>query len=262
MTKMHSIEDLVEEIFCLNFEMKLFSQYINYGILERWVPGYTDKITEECHVTRYDFVKNYVKGKSVLDIACGTGKGSLILTEAGAANVLGADIDNEAVRYATHRHKHSNLNYCVADATNYLSRELYDVIVSFETIEHLEDVDGFLRNINLNLNQGGLFFVSTPISSKNYRYRSYNIYHKQEWGVYKFQEIVSEFLTVEKSYLQLFPEQSVSKLSYYWNKIYNRKNQPAITSSIYELHEIVQKGKIAKLGKSIKGYQLLQCRKK
>ena len=259
---MTQTEELFEEVFCLNFEMKLFSQYVNYGILERWVPGYTDKITEQCHIIRYDFVKNYVKAKSVLDIACGTGKGSLILAEAGAANVLGADIDSEAVRYATHRHKYNNLNYTVVDATSYLSEKPYDIIVSFETIEHLDDVDSFLKNINLNLSKDGLFFVSTPISSKSLDTNPYNVYHKQEWGVYKFQEIVSGFLTVEKSYLQLFPEHSVSKLSYYWNKIYKGRNQSVLTSSIYELDKIKEEGKIAKLGKSIKGYQILQCRKK
>jgi 2-polyprenyl-3-methyl-5-hydroxy-6-metoxy-1,4-benzoquinol methylase len=259
---MTETEELFEEVFCLNFEMKLFSQYINYGILERWIPGYTDKLTEECHVTRYDFVKDYVKEKSVLDIACGTGKGSLILALAGAAKVLGADIDNEAVRYATHRHKSINLEYCVADATKYLSEQPYDVIVSFETIEHLDDVDSFLNNINVNLSQNGLFFVSTPISSMDIDTNPYNVYHKQEWGVYKFQEVVSKYLTVEKSYLQLFPEQSTSKLSYYLNRIYKRGNQAGNTTSIYELNKIVEEGKIAKLGKSIKGYQILLCRKK
>lgn len=257
-----SLEDLTEEVFCLNFETKLFAQYVNYGILERWIPGFSDKITEECHVTRYDFVKKHIAGKSVLDIACGTGKGSSMMAEAGAAKVLGADIDPDAVRYAKHRHKQPNLSYAVADATTFVSDEKFDVIVSFETIEHLNDVESFLKNINANLKPGGMFFVSTPLASKDIDTKPHNIYHVQEWGLHKFQEVVAEFLVVEKSFLQLFPERPTGRLAIYADRFLNRKAKPAYVTSIYETGEVEKSGTISKLGKSVSGYQILQCVKK
>ena len=259
---MDVVNDLVEEVFCLNFETKLFAQYVNYGVLERWIPGFSDRITEECHVIRYDFVKKYVGSKSVLDIACGTGKGSSMMAEAGAAKVLGADIDPDAVRYARHRYKQSNLSYTVADATQFVSDQKFDVIVSFETIEHLNDVASFLKNINANLKPGGVFLVSTPLSSKDIDTQPHNIYHVQEWGFRKFQEVVAEFLVVEKSFLQLFPEQPTGRLTIYIDRLLNRQAKPAYTTKIYEADEVEKAGKLLKLGKSVKGYQILQCVKK
>lgn len=259
---MNDLENVIEELFCVNYETKLFAQYVSYGKLERWIPGFSDNITEECHITRYEFVADFVKDKSVLDIACGTGKGSFMIAEAGAARVTGVDIDEEAVRYAEHRSSHAKLSFHVGDAIKYSYQDLYDVVVSFETIEHLDNVSGFLENMNNLLKEDGVFFVSTPISAQPVDTKPKNKYHIQEWGFDKFQEVVSEFLIVEESFLQLFPKSPYKKLHRYWNRIFGPNNGQDYISTIYKTSEINKKKDIPKLGKLIKGYQILKCRKK
>lgn len=258
---MNSIENIVDELFCLNFETKLFAQYVSYGKLERWIPGFSDPHTEESHITRYNFIADYVKNKVVLDIACGTGKGSLMIAQAGAAKVTGVDIDDDAVRYAQHRFPHPHLSFSVGNALDFKGDDQYDVIVSFETIEHLPDVSAFLRNVNSLLKEDGVFFVSTPISAIPLDLKPRNTYHVQEWGLKKFQEVVSEFITVDKSYLQLFPERSITRFAIYRDRLLQKSKLPYV-STISTLNEVEKLGRIAKLGKSILGYQILQCSKK
>ena len=66
---------------------------------ERLVPDDSAKqhIIYDEHLIRYELAKEFVKDKTVLDIACGSGYGTKILAEAGAREVEGIDISEEAI---------------------------------------------------------------------------------------------------------------------------------------------------------------------
>ena len=70
---------------------------------ERVVEGLTPRRIWLDHIERYKFSNQYVDGKIVLDISCGTGYGSKILYEAGAYKVIGIDISNEAINFAQNK---------------------------------------------------------------------------------------------------------------------------------------------------------------
>ncbi|MBC8077028.1 MAG: class I SAM-dependent methyltransferase, partial [Chloroflexales bacterium] len=53
------------------------------------------------HYARYLFASSVAAGRRALDVACGTGFGSHLLAESGATHVLGADLAQDAVDYAT-----------------------------------------------------------------------------------------------------------------------------------------------------------------
>ena len=55
------------------------------------------------HIHRYKFALNYVKSKKILDIACGEGYGSNILSSE-AEKVLGIDISSESINYAKNKY--------------------------------------------------------------------------------------------------------------------------------------------------------------
>lgn len=114
------------------------------------------------HVNRYRFCEQIVIGKYVLDAACGIGYGSKMLAEAGAAQVDGIDISAEAIATAKRHYAHSNIQFAVCDILALSSNEKYDVIVSFETIEHLSDLNKYLKVMHQALKPAGRFFVSTP----------------------------------------------------------------------------------------------------
>ena len=128
---------------------------------EQFIPGQTSKRVTEDHTERYKFAAQFVKDKDVLDIACGVGYGSDMLKKAGAKNVDGVDISEEAIKYAKSNYSVDGINFIVSDAVKYIPNKKYDVIVSFTTIEQVLDFKGFLGNLYNLLNPGGTLIIST-----------------------------------------------------------------------------------------------------
>ena len=106
---------------------------------ERFLPGCTGEIAYE-HWHRYAFARQFVKDKRVLDAACGEGYGSAVLGTV-AASVVGVDIDKDAVAEAGRRYGRPPEVSFVEESCTALSLPdaSFDVVVSFETIEHVPD---------------------------------------------------------------------------------------------------------------------------
>ena len=127
---------------------------------ERMVPEAADAHTYWEHLYRYKFAIGFVKGKRVLDIACGEGYGSSALTRAGASSLVGVDVSAEACEHARLKY---GVDARVGDAQNIpLADDSVDVVVSFETIEHVPDPPRFLDECARVLAPGGTLIVSTP----------------------------------------------------------------------------------------------------
>nr|WP_246596224.1 MULTISPECIES: class I SAM-dependent methyltransferase [Bacillaceae] len=119
------------------------------------------------HIARYYFAQPYITGR-VLDIACGSGYGTKMLAKTckkKISEIIGVDIAEEAIHYAQKKYYHPLLTFKVGDVTNAnLRNELntFDTIVSFETIEHVEDDKFFMEQMMSLLNPGGTLILSTP----------------------------------------------------------------------------------------------------
>ena len=111
------------------------------------------------HLERYAFAAKYARGRRVLDIACGTGYGSAHLREAGAARVIGVDISPAAVEEAKRAY---GPDYRLGSILDFDDGVPFDLIVSFETIEHVEDYRGALANLRRLLVPAGTLVLSTP----------------------------------------------------------------------------------------------------
>ena len=94
----------------------------------------------------------------------GSGYGSRILADAPrVTSVLGVDISEEAVRYATRRYSGPGTRFTPANAMQFSDRELFDTIVSLETIEHLDaDPRDFVRHLRSLLQREGVLIASAP----------------------------------------------------------------------------------------------------
>ncbi len=113
------------------------------------------------HTARYIFSLPYIKEKKVLDIACGTGYGLGIL-KSQARYVGGVDIDIESARQAL-TECDEKAGVLLGDAANLpFQDESYDVVVSFETLEHIHERTKFLSEIKRILKPAGLLILSTP----------------------------------------------------------------------------------------------------
>jgi len=129
---------------------------------EFFVPGRCGRWTEELHRARYKFARDYVVGKDVLDIACGLGYGSAALASAGARSVVGVDIRADNVSHAEQEYGSDKVRFNQGDITTYGEDESFDVVVCFETIEHISSYNAAIRNCKRILRKGGLLLVSSP----------------------------------------------------------------------------------------------------
>jgi ubiquinone/menaquinone biosynthesis C-methylase UbiE len=119
---------------------------------------------EQEHLARYEYARQFVSGLDILDVACGTGYGSQMLAEAGAQSVLGIDISRETVDFARAHYASKKTRFELGDAQNLyeVRNQTVDVVVSFETVEHVPNADAFLAEVSRVLKPGGTFIVSTP----------------------------------------------------------------------------------------------------
>ncbi|MFD4836101.1 class I SAM-dependent methyltransferase [Achromobacter sp. NPDC058515] len=124
-----------------------------------------DGLEAAIHIARYSFAKELCAGKRVLDAACGEGYGSRLLANWGASEVVGVDISAEAIASAQQHFSSENVKFIQNDAETlprHFEPHSFDLIVSFETIEHVQDPELFLRNIRDLLKPGGVVAISCP----------------------------------------------------------------------------------------------------
>jgi 2-polyprenyl-3-methyl-5-hydroxy-6-metoxy-1,4-benzoquinol methylase len=166
---------------------------------ERMVPEAADEGTFWEHVHRYKFATRFVANKDVLDIACGEGYGTRALLDAGARSVVGVDISDEVCRHATAKYgvrtvMSSAAHTPFADAS-------FDVIVSFETIEHLDEPASFVDECARLLRTGGTLIISTP-NAAVYSEEVKNSFHHREMTEREFVSLLSRRFQSVRIYSQ------------------------------------------------------------
>ena len=129
---------------------------------ERFIPELmSGELIDAEHQTRYRFSLPHVRGCRVLDAGCGVGWGSALLVQAEASEVIGVDLDPEAVEDA--RRRVPAATFVVGDLLDLpFEDDSFDVVVCFEAIEHTGDTERTLDQLSRVLRPNGLLFVSSP----------------------------------------------------------------------------------------------------
>ena len=128
---------------------------------ERFTPESRGAIWYE-HWHRYCAVAGLARGRRVLDAACGEGYGSALLAR-DATSVIGVDVGAEAIAHARSRYSLPNLTYVRASvAALPLPPACVDLVVSFETIEHLAEQREMLAEFRRVLAPDGALVLSSP----------------------------------------------------------------------------------------------------
>lgn len=145
------------------------------------------------HLHRYALAMDFVEGKTVLDIACGEGYGSFLLSKK-AKRVIGVDIAGRVIEKASRKYKEKNLKFIQGSVSDIpLDSGNFDVVVSFETIEHTHEHDAMLDEIRRVLKENGLLIISTPnkrLYSEKDQY--VNPFHVKELYEQEFIELISK----------------------------------------------------------------------
>jgi ubiquinone/menaquinone biosynthesis C-methylase UbiE len=159
---------------------------------ERIDPDTTEPGILALHLKRYDFALPFCTGADVLDAACGAGYGAAHLAKAARA-VVGVDLDDETVRHAERRYALSNVTFRAGDVSRLDDPdESYDVVCSFETIEHVDDAEQTLSEFSRVLRSNGVLLISTPNAASTTSAPS-NPHHHTEWTYSDFRRMLGRF---------------------------------------------------------------------
>ena len=101
-------------------------------------------------------------GINILDIGCGGGLLSEPMSRMGA-DVTGIDASDKNIQIAKLHSKKNKLkiNYLCSSPEKLKTKEKFDVILNMEIVEHVEDIDFFLKSCSKLLKKNGLMFVAT-----------------------------------------------------------------------------------------------------
>ena len=170
---------------------------------ERYLPSEEGQIRLE-HYHRYALVSSHLfENKSVLDVACGEGYGASLLAKK-AKSVIGVDISSDAVKHANQTYKQKNLEFIEASATKLPLPDLsFDVVVSFETIEHLFEQEQMLDEIFRVLKPNGCLIISSPNRAiYSEESSNHNEFHVKELDYFEFDELLKNRFPVVEYYGQ------------------------------------------------------------
>ncbi len=140
-----------------------------------WDPNGKFKPLHNFNPIRIEYIKNSIikhfkiksstkslKRINILDIGCGGGLLSEPMCRMGA-NVVGIDASNKNIEVAKFHAKKNNLkiNYICSSPETLRINKKFDVILNMEIIEHVDDVDFFIKKSSQLLKKNGLMFVAT-----------------------------------------------------------------------------------------------------
>src|SRR3972149_6603977 len=160
---------------------------------ERYIPGVGGQIETE-HLHRYAIARELCSGLDVLDIACGEGYGARLLAER-ARSVVGVDSAPDAIAHAVARYPRPNLQFRQGTCAAIPSAEAsFDLIVSFETIEHHNQHEEMMSEFRRVLRPGGVLLISSP---DKLRYADLpghrNPYHVKELYAEEFESLLRRY---------------------------------------------------------------------
>jgi SAM-dependent methyltransferase len=164
----------------------------------------------DAHMVRYALAASLVReGDTVLDCACGLGYGTAILAaQSAGSRFIGVDIDAPSSAYARANFSQQyGVEYVTASATDlsFLEDDSVDLIVSFETIEHLPDYAPFLKEARRVLRPDGRIIASVPNLWVDETGEDPNPWHFHWFDYPKFRDTMAEYFILEERWDQVAP---------------------------------------------------------
>jgi len=184
---------------------------------ERFVPWAKDGQVRYEHLHRYYLAQNFVKGKNVLDLACGEGYGSFMLAKQ-AKSVVGIDNDEKTINHAKEKYVlQKNLKFIQTSMLDLQLDQKFDSIICFEALEHVKEHDKLFSEIKNHLSPKGILVISTP-NKTIYSYNEKgeplepNPFHAKELDLGELRTLIEKYFKK-----QIILGQKVYSGSFIWN---------------------------------------------
>lgn len=153
-----------------------------------WLPNWT----KWEHLARYEFASKYVKDKTIIDCACGSGIGTQKYMLHSPERIFAIDNNLNSLREAKQKFSTPKCIFLKANATNLpIASSEVDVFISLETVEHIYNDMLFFREIARVLKKGGILICSTPNRTvtnprSNISDKPWNPFHIREYSLSEF----------------------------------------------------------------------------
>jgi len=163
-----------------------------------------DQVIYNEHQVRYELAVALIQDLDseavVIDCACGEGYGVKHLAETGR-KIIGIDISEEVIKTASVKYQADNLSFQVDSAEKLatVKDSTVDVVISFETIEHLPNYEAYLANVGRVLKTTGYAVISTPNKAV---FGAKNPFHVREFNKQEFVEVLGKYFKQVKVYEQ------------------------------------------------------------
>ena len=152
------------------------------------------------HVATYKYALSYVEKKKVLDYGCGSGYGTALISNA-CSNIIGVDISSEAILHAKTNFSASNLSFSQVEKSEKsplpFPNSSFDTVLSFQVIEHVNDVGAYLHEIERVLVPGGSVLIATPDrSNRLFSFQKpWNMWHLREYTQSQLRDELTAYFT-------------------------------------------------------------------
>lgn len=154
------------------------------------------------HLDRYRLASSRVAWNSrVLDLGCGTGYGSYLLAQSGAAHVVGVDGNSAAVMHAQTWFSHPRVTFETGDIGEDLhvfDEHGFEMVVAFEILEHVLDLQNVMRNIVKCLVPNGTLIMSVPVIPTTMT----NLWHRRDFTQEDILDLLWQDFDVRETWVQ------------------------------------------------------------
>lgn len=180
----------------------------------------------------YEFAEQYVKGKRVADIGCGSGYGTVHLAKF-AESATGVDYSAETLENSRKEYAHvKNLDFIHCKVPPIaLPDASMDVVTAFQFIEHIHDRVEFIREVKRILKPGGTFICTTVNAKMSLARNPFHVYE------YSFDAIEKDFRKVF-SEVELLGLQGNDRVNKYYQEN-NKWVRSILKWDVLGLHKMV-----------------------
>jgi SAM-dependent methyltransferase len=137
----------------------------------------TDVGTIQAHIQRYTWALSHCVDKNVLDVGCGIGYGTHLLG-CVTGKATGIDISPEAIEECKDNYWN---DFFVYDIEQYEADHDFDVVIAFEVIEHVEDMQAGITNMKKAVAEDGTILMSMPIHQGENKFHHGRDYSCEDW---------------------------------------------------------------------------------
>ncbi|HEX2897326.1 MAG TPA: class I SAM-dependent methyltransferase [candidate division Zixibacteria bacterium] len=171
---------------------------------ERLIPDDAQTPILQIQVLRHLFVYEHVRSRlnpndKVLDLGFGEGYGTAFLADS-CKEIIGVDVEPKVVDYANERYQKDNCHFLKYDGkTLPFENSTFDLVTSFQVIEHIDNEPLFVSEIHRVLKSGGRALLTTPNKATRLKpgQKPFNRFHKREYYWHELQKVLSQsFSTV------------------------------------------------------------------